>query len=128
MGCVKIFRFLWKNFQISPEKFSDFSGKIFRFLLKNFQISAEKFSDFSRKYFRFLLKNFQICLENFSDLSGKNFQICLGKFSDLSGKIFRSVREDNDYNKKEEKERRWELVSLSKHSQMYFSRSFLQYF
>merc|ERR1712112_562216 len=98
---VKIFRFLLKNFQISLEKFSDFSGKIFRFLWKNFQISPEKFSDFSWKIFRFLLKNFQISLEKFSDFSGKifrfllkNFQISPGKFSDFSWKIFRFLLEN----------------------------------
>ena len=42
-----VFRFVWENFQICPEKFSDMSGKIFRFLWENFQICPEKFSDLS---------------------------------------------------------------------------------
>ena len=31
-------KFVWGNFQICQEKFSDLSGKIFRFVRKNFQI------------------------------------------------------------------------------------------
>merc|ERR1711895_4930 len=69
-------RFLLENFQISPEKFSDFSWKIFRFLLKNFQISPEKFSDLSEKLF-------QICRGNIFRFVGENFQICPGNSSSI---------------------------------------------
>merc|ERR1712105_247380 len=82
---MKIFTFVWKNFQICPEKFSDLSGKIFRFVWENIQICLGKFSDLSRKIFRFVQENFQICLEKFSDLPERSAVRPLGLSRDLKG-------------------------------------------